>query len=127
MLTPTASATWAVVRYGGGFTGPECTSGLTDWDCRRARWGTSVMHVDDELRKSLQRGNKPMPKYDASVPVPRAHVARFFLADGAVLEVHVPDVMWVETASSSTRAPGFILRRGRKIANVGALWSMFHE
>jgi len=64
------------------------------------------------------------PTQDCSAP---AQMARFLMADGAVLEIHVPDAVRVETEPSEAHTPGFVLRRGRRIVNVGALRSMFHE
>ncbi|HEY0138615.1 MAG TPA: hypothetical protein VGB85_31240 [Nannocystis sp.] len=54
-------------------------------------------------------------------------MALFLLADGATLEVHIPDVADAELHASTARTPGFILRRGRRIVNVGALTALFHE
>lgn len=54
-------------------------------------------------------------------------MALFLLADGATLEVHIPDVTDAELHASTARAPGFILRRRGEIVNIGALTALFHE
>lgn len=64
---------------------------------------------------------------DRTAPPAPAQMALFRLADGAVLEVHIPNVTAIECCSSSATTPGFILRRGRTIVNVGPLKAVFHE
>lgn len=54
-------------------------------------------------------------------------MARFLMSDGAVLEIHVPNAIQVEGGPSEAHMPGFTLRRGGRLVNVGALRAMFHE
>ena len=70
-----------------------------------------------------------MTKRDPPVPAsaPSAQMALFTLADGATLEVHVPSAIAVEGRPSTATTPGFILRRGKRIVNVGPLVTMFYE
>ena len=90
----------------------------------------------DELSTSLQQAineivtlmRKPYPSTPSTVPpAPPAQMALFRLSDGATLEVHIPNATSVELSSSTARTPGFILRRGPKITNIGALTALFHE
>lgn len=68
-----------------------------------------------------------MHDHDTTDKAPCAQMALFVLADGATLEIHVPDAVGVEAGPSTARMPGFVLRRGKRVVNVGALWQMFHE
>lgn len=61
-----------------------------------------------------------------TVTGPGAWSAVFTLVDGGVLEIHIPNTIGVEGRPSTTRRPGFILRRGKRIANVGELASIFY-
>jgi hypothetical protein len=54
------------------------------------------------------------------VPV-TGQMARFTLQNGMTLEIHIPGATSVTTADSPTEKPGFILRDGDEIENVGVL------
>lgn len=51
------------------------------------------------------------PTDPTALPAP-ARMALFTLADGAVLEVHIPNATAVECRSSTATTPGFILDAG---------------
>jgi hypothetical protein len=52
-------------------------------------------------------------------------MARFTLNNGMLLEIHISEAASVTTADSPSRTPGFILRDGKEIVNVGPLSHLF--
>lgn len=65
----------------------------------------------------------------ASTPAspPPAQMALFTFADGATLAIHIPRAVGVRGSDSLATKPGFILRRGGRIVNVGVLTQLLED
>ena len=50
-----------------------------------------------------------------------AQMARFYFPDQVTLEVHIPGATGLSAGESVATEAGFILRRGKKVLNVGPL------
>ena len=72
--------------------------------------------------KAATAGKSRMP---ASSPA--AQMVLFTLTRGMTLEIHIPGATSVTGGPSRARTPGFILRRGREIVNVGVLAGIFED
>ena len=83
---------------------------------------------DDELAQAGSNGSptrrEPVPEVvGGATPGPGApaQMARFYFPDQVMLEIHIPGATGLSAGESVATEAGFILRRGKKVLNVGPL------